>query len=89
MKKIAFIILTVYLNFTYLNSFEIPNDPYLPAQIYLYNNDSDKHDLGFIEFYNFWLSEKSKILDHYKSFNKKPPIIAIIDTDYDLYDRDR
>ena len=88
MIKVVFTILIACLNFTYLNSFEIPNDPYLPAQVYLYNNDSAKHDLGFIEFYNFWLSEKSKILEHYKKFNKKPPIIAVIDTDYDLYDRD-
>ena len=70
MKNIILALFIVILNVTYVNPLELPNDPYLPAQVYLYNSNSDKYDLGFIEFYNFWLSEKSNILAHYKKFNK-------------------
>jgi hypothetical protein len=67
---------------------EIPNDPFLPAQVYLYNTNTSKYDLGFIGFYNYWLKERKHIIDHYNSFHKNMPIIAIIDADFDVYDND-
>ena len=88
MKKLVFTLLLLFTNVRFIYLLEIPNDPYLPAQVYLYNKDSSKYDLGFIGFYNYWLADKSRILEYYKSFYKNFPIIAVIDTDFDIYDND-
>ena len=88
MKKLMVIFLLLFINTRFIYLLEIPNDPYLPAQVYLYNMDSSKYDLGFIGFYNYWLTEKSRIVEYYKGFHKNFPIIAVIDTDFDIYDND-
>lgn len=82
------IIVILLINTSVVYLLEIPNDPYLPAQVYLYNKDSLKYDLGFIGFYNYWLTEESKVIEHYKTFHKNFPVIALIDTDFDIYDND-
>jgi len=44
--------------------------------------------LASLNFITFGWQNNTNILEHYKKFNKAYPIIAVIDTDYDLYDRD-
>jgi hypothetical protein len=88
MKRFTIILFLLLASYKNIYSIELPNDPYLPAQVYLYNRDSTKYDLGFIEFYNYWLTEKSKIIENYRSFSNNFPIIAVIDADFDVYDKD-
>ncbi|MDY6821776.1 MAG: S8 family serine peptidase [Deferribacterota bacterium] len=88
MRKVLIIFVLLLSAPSWIFSLELPNDPYFPSQIYLYNDNESKYDLGYIGFYNYFKENRNSILDRYKTYYKSYPIIAVIDTNYDLLDED-
>ena len=65
-----------------------PNDPYFKYQIYLHNEKNMMEDIGYINYYNYFLEHKKEILDKYKAIKGSLPVLAIVDGDYDSFDED-
>jgi len=45
-------------------------------------------DIGYINYYNYFLEHKKEILDKYKAIKGSLPVLAIVDGDYDAFDED-
>ena len=65
-----------------------PNDPYFKYQTYLHNEYNNMEDIGYLPYYNYFMEHKKEILDKYKAIKGALPVLAILDRDYDLFDKD-
>jgi hypothetical protein len=65
-----------------------PNDPYFKYQTYLHNEKNNMEDIGYLPFYNYFSEHKVEIINKYKAIRGALPVLAIIDADYDSFDRD-
>jgi hypothetical protein len=65
-----------------------PNDPYFKYQTYLHNEYNNMEDIGYLSYYNYFMEHKKEILDKYKAINGSLPVLAILDGDYDPFDKD-
>lgn len=65
-----------------------PNDPYFKYQTYLHNEKNNMEDIGYLPYYNYFQEHKKEILDKYKAIKAALPVLAILDGDYDPFDKD-
>lgn len=65
-----------------------PNDPYFKYQTYLHNEKNKMEDIGYLPYYNYFMEHKKEILNKYKAIKGSLPVLAILDGDYDPFDKD-
>jgi len=49
---------------------------------------NNMEDIGYLPYYNYFQEHKKEILDKYKAIKGALPVLAILDGDYDPFDKD-